>query len=64
MTTLKTRTTTTTSATASDPPLPARRVQIPDGCGGTPLSGFAIRALNQYGPVWLWRQAIRPIGRN
>lgn len=59
MTTLRT----TSSATASDRP-PAQQVQIADGCGGTPLSAWAIRALAQYGPVWLWRQAIKPMTRN
>lgn len=65
MTTLKTTipTTTTSSATASDRP-PQQRPLIADGCGGTPLSTFAVIALAQYGPVWLWRQAIKPMGRN
>lgn len=64
MTTLKTtRTTTTTSATASERP-PQGRPLIADGCGGTPLSTFAVFALAQYGPVWLWRQASKRIARN
>lgn len=60
MTTLKTTTLTmtTSSATASERP------QIKDGCGGTPLSTFALFALAQYGPVWFWRQATKPIARN
>lgn len=68
MTTLKTMTiatsTSTTSATASDRPQPATLVHISDGCGGTPLSAFALMTLVRYGPVWFWRQAIKPWSRN
>jgi hypothetical protein len=60
---MTTTTTTTSSGTASDRVMTVHLL-VPDSSGGTRLSLFVIAALAQYGPVWLWLQAIRAAGKN
>lgn len=40
------------------------KAEIPDRCGGTPISTFTLQAVLRLGPAWLYVKDPDTIGRN